>query len=307
MLQQIDYVLAKLEWMRGERIWPNGLRYLWTDAFGLVLLVSLYRKFGEQTWLDQSEDLVGEVDQVLGRPRGYRIGQAADRDGQYFHYLAMWLFALGQLGEHKPQYRARAIEIVKDIHSAFVVPGIGVIWKMQEDLSEPYPGYGLGAMDAFDGYVAYRLLDETALAPEIKEMRDLIDLQGRTLAIDQDLGSGIMLWLTHFFPDEAWAKLQMARSLTALDHLWIDPPGYFARSSRQRHVRIAFTNYGVSLGLQAVGRYRERAERLNAYCEAYRSGDEYDTEAITHVMACTSHFPGAFIVRSSAPKEQPAS
>jgi hypothetical protein len=35
-----DYVLAKLHWMREEQIWPNGLRYLWTDAFGLVLLVS---------------------------------------------------------------------------------------------------------------------------------------------------------------------------------------------------------------------------------------------------------------------------
>lgn len=33
----IDYVLAKLEWMRSERVWPNGLRYLWTDVFALVL------------------------------------------------------------------------------------------------------------------------------------------------------------------------------------------------------------------------------------------------------------------------------
>ena len=31
------YVLDKLAWMRTERIWPNGQRYLWTDAFGVVL------------------------------------------------------------------------------------------------------------------------------------------------------------------------------------------------------------------------------------------------------------------------------
>ena len=37
-LKNIDYVLRKLAWMRSQRIWPNGLRYLWTDAFGLVLL-----------------------------------------------------------------------------------------------------------------------------------------------------------------------------------------------------------------------------------------------------------------------------
>jgi hypothetical protein len=39
--QNIMAVLEKLAWMRAESIWPNGLRYLWTDAFGLVLLVSL--------------------------------------------------------------------------------------------------------------------------------------------------------------------------------------------------------------------------------------------------------------------------
>lgn len=300
MLQQIDYVLAKLDWMRRERIWPNGLRYLWTDAFGVVLLVSLYRKLGDAAWLDQAEALVADVERVLGRPRGLRIGQAPDRDGQYFHYLAMWLFALARLGEHRPEHRERAVRIAQDIHSAFVIPGVGVIWKMQEDLSGPYPGYGLGALDAFDGYVAYRLLDEAALAAEIGEMRELMDRQFRTLDIDQDLGLGMMLWLAHFFPDEPWAQVQAARALDALDRLWVDPPGYFGRSRRERHVRFAFTNYGVSLGLQAVGRHRDRAERLNAYFEAFRAGDEYDTEAITHVMACTSHFPGAFLAEAPA-------
>jgi hypothetical protein len=195
MLEQTDYVLAKLDWMRQQRIWPNGLRYLWTDAFGLVLLVSLYRKLGHRTWLDQAEELVADVERVLGRPRGLRIGQAPDRDGQYFHYLAMWLFALARLGEHRPEYRQRGVRIAKDIHSAFVVPGVGVIWKMREDLSGPYPGYGLGALDAFDGYVAYRVLDEAALAAEIGEMRALMDRQFGSLDIDQDLGLGMMLWL----------------------------------------------------------------------------------------------------------------
>jgi hypothetical protein len=32
-------VLERLAWMRAECIWPNGLRNLWTDAFGVVLLV----------------------------------------------------------------------------------------------------------------------------------------------------------------------------------------------------------------------------------------------------------------------------
>lgn len=47
----------------------------------------------------------------------------------------------------------------RDIHRPFVLPRRGVIWKMAEDPSASYPGYGLGAMDAFDGYVIYRPLD----------------------------------------------------------------------------------------------------------------------------------------------------
>lgn len=295
MERDLAYVLAKLDWMRRERIWPNGLRYLWTDAFGVVVFVSLFRRTGEAAWLDQAEALVADVDRVLGRRRGLRIGEAPDRDGQYFHYLAMWLFALARLGEHRPGYRERGVRLARDIHGAFVIPRVGVIWKMQEDLSGPYPGYGLGALDAFDGYVSYRLLGETELAGEIAEMRDLIDAQFATLDIDQDLGLGMMLWLAHFFPDEHWASLQTSRSLAALDGLWVDPPGYFARSRRQRGVRIAFANYGVALGLCAVNRQLERVERLNAYFETWRSGDEYDTEAITHVMACAAHLPGAFL------------
>ncbi|XKM38765.1 hypothetical protein A4U53_007725 (plasmid) [Rhizobium ruizarguesonis] len=291
----MDYVLAKLDWMRSERIWPNGLRYLWTDAFGVVLYLSLYRQTGEERWLDAAEELVGEVDRVLGRPRGYRIGEASDRDGQYFHYLAMWLFALARLGDVKPEYRAKGIAVAKAIHPAFVLPGRGVIWKMEEDLRAPYPGYGLGAMDAFDGYVSYRCLDPRALTDEIDEMRTLIERQYRTLDIDQDLGLGMMLWLCHFFPTEDWARVQTERSLAALDRLWIDPPGYYGRASYAPHARIAFANYGVSLGLQAVNQWPERVDRLNTYFDVYRSNDEYDREAITHVMACASHLPGLFL------------
>ncbi len=170
------YAIAKLAWMRAQGIWPNGLRYLWTDAFGVVLLVSLYAESGQRQYLDQAESLVAEVGRVLGRPRGIRIGEAPDRDGQYFHYLAMWLYGLAVLARHIQDYRRVGVELVRQIHDAFVIPGRGVVWKMKEDLSGPYPGYGLGALDAFDGYVSYRLLDETALADQIADMRSLIDL-----------------------------------------------------------------------------------------------------------------------------------
>src|SRR3990172_10412340 len=126
-LKDTDYVLGKLDWMRAERIWPNGLRYLWTDAFGLVLLVSLYEELKEDRFLDEAESLVGEVQRVLGRTRGFRIGEEPDRDGQYFHYLSMWLYGLAVLGRYLPRYREEGIALAKAIHDPFVVPGRGVV------------------------------------------------------------------------------------------------------------------------------------------------------------------------------------
>jgi hypothetical protein len=270
------------------------LRYLWTDAFGVVLLVSLFEELGEKTHLDEAEWVVAEVERVLGRARGIRIGEEPDRDGQYFHYLAMWLFALAVLGRHIPRYRQTGIDLVHQVHDPFLVPGHGVIWKMQEDLSGPYPGYGLGALDAFDGYVSYRLLDEQALSREIADMRKLIARAAPDLVITQDLGIGMMLWMTHFFPQEDWAQLQRGRCLGMLERMW-NEDGYFCREPTLPRTRFAFTNYGVSVGLQAVGASPERVDRLNSYFESYRAGDEYDEAAITHVMACSSHFPGRLI------------
>lgn len=289
-----DIVLQKLAWMRQERIWPNGLRYLWTDAFGVVLLLSLYRALDDKRWLDEARWLVDEVERVLGRPRGMRIGEEADRDGQYFHYLAMWLFAMARLGEEDGEYRQRGIQLVREVHEPFVIPDTGVIWKMQEDLSGPYPGYGLGALDAYDGYVSYRLLEENELSSEIAEMKALINSSYRDLTITQDLGLGMMLWLSHFFPEEPWAILQRERSLRILDGMW-QQEGYFGRQPELPYVKFAFTNYGVSIGLQAVEAMPRRVDALNAFFESYRSGDEYDRNAITHVMACSSYLPGALL------------
>jgi hypothetical protein len=293
---ETGYVVDKLRWMRTEAIWPNGLRYLWTDAFGVVLLVSLYAALGERRYLDEAESVVANVERVLGRRRGIRIGEAGDRDGQYLHYLAMWLFALGVLGRHVADYRRMGVAVVREIHDAFVIPDRGVIWKMNEELTAPYPGYGFGALDAFDGYVSYRLLDDDALSREIAEMRSLIDLSARQLVITQDLGIGMMLWMTQFFPNDEWAVIQQARCLSTLDRMWVRA-GYFSREPGMPDVKFAFTNYGVSVGLQAVDAMPERVALLNAYFESYRSGDHYDRDAITHVMACSSHFPG-YLVRS---------
>lgn len=294
-MDKLAYVQDRLDWMRREGIWPNGLRYLWTDAFGLVLLVSLHAETGVPHYLDEAESLVKEVNRVLARKRGLRIGEAPDRDGQYFHYLAMWLYALAVLGHYRPSYRQQGIDIVHQIHDAFVDPGQGVFWKMTEDLSQPYPGYGYGALDAFDGYLSYRMLDERGLSREINDMRLLIAQTAPNLWITQDLGIGMMLWMSHFFPEEDWALEQQTRCLGILKRMWVDT-GYFCREPGYDQVRFAFTNYGLSIGLQAVHALPERVARMHEYFDHYRSGDHYDRDAITHVMGCCAHFPG-FLLR----------
>jgi hypothetical protein len=299
MNPQFPWVVMKVAWMREQGIWPTGPRYLWTDAFGVLVMVTLYRERNEDKWLDEAEGVVAEVNRVLGRPVGLRIGEAPERGGQYYHYLAMWLFALWQLGAHRPVYRERAVALAREIHPYFVRPGVGIHWKMKEDLSGPWPGYGLGALDPFHGFVVYRLLDPVGLRSEIAELEALVRHAAPTLQVTQDLGLGMLLWMSHVFPAESWATTVRRMALRGLDRLWVDPPGYFCREPGHPMTRFAFTNFGIAIGLQAVGATPDRVRRLNTHFEGYRSGDEYDTNAITHVMACSARLPGALLVPSA--------
>lgn len=294
-LWDVASVEAKLAWMRKSHIWPNGRRYLWTDAFGVVLLVSLARELQDDHYLRQAEWVVSEVERVLGPPRGAQGGGDSDRDCEYFHCLAMWLFALSRLGAADGRYRAEAVALARDHLPAFVIPDTGVVWKLPHEDASPYPDFGMGALDPFFGLVIYRLLDPVALAPQITALESVVQATSSRVAIAHDLGLGMMLWLSHFFPEESWATEFRARALLQLDEMWINPPGYYCRVPWKRDMKFAFTNFGVSLGLQAVAASPERVRRLNAFFGGYRSGDAYDADAITHVMACTSHFPGEFL------------
>ena len=289
-----DYVVEKLRILRERAIWPNGLRYLWTDAFGVILLVSLFEKLQRDSYFAEAEWVASEVYRILGQKRGIRIGEERHRDGQYFHYLTMWLFALRALGRHVPRYKTLALSLVHETHDSFMVPGRGVIWKMTDDLSQPYPGFGFGALDPFGGYVTYRLLDEKNLERETSEMEALVEEHAPHLRITQDLGIGMMLWMTHFFAEEAWAIMQKVRCLKTLDRMWKED-GFFCRDPQLPEVKFAFTNYGVSIGLQSVAEEPGRVRSLNSFFERYQSHDEYDEAAITHVMACSSHFPGLLV------------
>lgn len=304
MSARCEQVITKLQWMKEKKIWPNGLRYLWTDAHGVCALLTLYHELKDEAYLQQAEAVVADVYRVLGRARGLRIGEESDRDGQYFHYLTKWMYALGQLGKVKPEYHQRAVQLAKDIHPAFFVPGVGVHWKMKEDLSGPYPGFGLGGLDHYDGYVQYKLLDPVALSSEIGDMAQLIEKSYRQFTCTQDLGLGESLWMSHFFPDEPWAKVLRKRSEETLASMWINTGngGFFCRHPQQRNTKFAFTNFGVSYGLAGCDLWPERVDRMNQFFECYQSHDEYDTKSITHVMHMNSIHPGVLLTSYQPPK-----
>lgn len=88
-------------------------RYLWTDAFGVVNFLTLYKNSSDDSerYLILADRLVHAVHSTLGRMRdlkemlpgattqeplkgGLRIGKkdekGDDGDGQYFHYLTIW-------------------------------------------------------------------------------------------------------------------------------------------------------------------------------------------------------------------------
>ena len=295
--RRLNAALEAKEFMSQTNIWPDGIRYLWTDSHGVCNLLSLYYETGDSSFLKQAEDMVNKVYDVLGRKRGLRIGEEPDRDGQYYHYLTKWMYALNEFGKIKPEYHSRAVSLIKDIHPAFVIKGRGVIWKMLEDLSGPYPGYGLGGLDFYDGYVIYKLIDESALSSEIGDMYTLIQKDYHKFSCTQDLGLGEVLWMTHFFPDESWAQLLRQRAEKQLNEMWVSNKNetYFCRQPSLRKTKFAFTNYGVSVGCQSVGIWPERVAQLNEFFGSYKSNDEYDFNSITHVMRCSSLFPGVFL------------
>ena len=88
------------------------------------------------------------------------------------------------------------------------------------------------------------------------------------------------------------------RSLATLDHMWIKETadsGFFCRHPNTRYVKFAFTNFGVSYGLQGVGMWPDRVNKLNNFFTTYKSHDEYDTKSITHVMHVNSLMPGVLL------------
>ncbi len=299
----LELVLDRLGWIRSYGIWPHGTRDLWTDALGVICLISLYEELKEDWILAEAEWVAQEVDRVLGRRKGIRTAQGVEGQGQTFRSQALWIFALSRLGELRPKYKHRALDLVREIHAPFVRPGAGIVARMEEDLSRPFADSGPALLEVFMGLAVYRQVCVDALGPEIEELEGMVLKTYKSLAPDHGVDLGLLLWITHFFPDEPWALALREKVLSALDARWVDPPGYFRRNLPEpwvgpvRSNRLALTNFSASVGLQAQGIWSERVERLHRYfLEEYRWEVDMN-DALAPILTCISIRPGLFLSR----------
>ncbi|GJN75539.1 hypothetical protein PLICBS_009642 [Purpureocillium lilacinum] len=212
-------------------------RYLWTDAFGLIDLLTLHRETSSPLYIALARRLADVVHETLGRERechahdgdsndnddgeggegarvparlrgatdaeplrgGLRIGKldasGPDADGQYHHYLTLWMFALNRLSlaAGEPRWNDLAVQLAKAVHPHFVLrmpsalfssserlrrhhqhngddgddgeeedeARLKMVWKISTDMRRVLVS-SEGHLDAATGLVIYSLLQRTA-------------------------------------------------------------------------------------------------------------------------------------------------
>jgi hypothetical protein len=203
-----------------------------------------------------------------------------DRDGQYFHYLTQWMHAIDCVSRvtGDPTCNRWALELAKAAHSRFTyAPQEGkekrLYWKMSIDLSYPLVA-SMGHHDPLEGLITYSEIRATAgklsgqspsqeLSGEIADMVQICE--GKDWSTDDPLGIGGLLIgayrmaeliLAGGFPRRDLFEVVLEDSLTGLES--------FERQSLLRlpaDYRLAFREFGLSIGLQAIRKLNGLAAR----------------------------------------------
>lgn len=343
-------------------------RYLWTDAFAVCNWLGLARCTGDQSYVELALRLVDQVHHVLGRHRpddrrtgwisglaaddgearptagGLRIGKVHresrpdepldeqlewDRDGQYFHYLTKWMYALDLLTRHTRQllFSEWARELAQAAHRAFVYTPRDnspkrMYWKLSIDLSRPLVA-SMGQHDPLDGLVTYTQLRTTSpggtpdLGVAIRDFAAMVDPEH--MATGDPLGIGGLLV-------DAYRVLQLEREPVSglleglLQAAEAGLRHYAAQSDLQQPAvhRLAFRELGLAIGLAALEREEwsaasvavgSRIERLLRYAPLREAIESFwmqpahrEVASWTHhqnineVMLATSLEPAGFLV-----------
>lgn len=203
------------------------------------------------------------------------------QDGQYFHYLTKWMFALDQMARYtgEPKYNQWAIQLAEKAADSFIYPtggraGYRMYWKMSTDLTRPLV-LSMGAQDPLDGYVSLLRLSVTAnkLRPSGADekggdtypysLRDRVDrfkLMTKISPTSDTLGIGGMLV-------DAYRLFKLLREGATVDYHVITELlsdslvglRYYLGNGELREsskYRLAFRELGLSIGLHAIDRMR---------------------------------------------------
>ncbi|KAL4911337.1 hypothetical protein BDW74DRAFT_172799 [Aspergillus multicolor] len=339
-------------WTPPESSGGHKGRYLWTDAFGALALLTLHIEANRNSTTDGRNDhyltlasrLITTVHDVLGRARngssrlpgatdsnplggGLRIGKTeeagSDGDGQYHHYLTLWMFALNRMSmaANDPKYNEQAIALAKAIHAPFFVNRTSenprMVWKMSMDLSRPLVG-SEGNLDPVDGFVVFRLLQAAeqhfknqeggggVLKNEIDDYARVMKRKGEHFVSSDPLDLGMTMWTVHWVIEEEWARRLADRCFEQIYEL-LEIRRYLDRGMKYR---LAFREFGTALGLRCMAEHeteKERSGGLRAYSdqilEAWRTtmdasigkdATPEDLRPITRVMYVAALIPGAF-------------
>lgn len=283
-------------------------RYLWTDAYAVCNFLGLWRSTGDVAYLDWAKRLIHQVHHTLGRHRGddprqgwisrlsdeegerhptrrgLRIGKKKnergpndpydpqdewDRDGQYFHYLTKWIYALNRVaqetGEHC--YLEWAVELADVAHLAFVYD-VGdqhpqrIVWKMSIDLSRPLVT-AMGQHDPLDGLITYLELqqrpglteEQSALFPPAISDFEKLCARGNWVT-DDPLGVGGLLdTAARLMKCDALQQQDYRKLLARLLRNSDSSLRAFCQSPVLRlpvNQRLAFRELGLSIGLRGL-------------------------------------------------------
>jgi hypothetical protein len=266
----------------------------------LSLVDQVHRILGRHREGDPRKGWISGLDEEEGSRHptagGLRIGKAMnerrrsdpfderrewDRDGQYYHYLTKWMHALHQVSRFTgdPRYNRWAVELAKTVHARFTyTPPAGkprrMYWKMSIDLSYALVP-AMGHHDPLDGLITYsqlqaqakdaKVLENSAvldLSSEIAEMADIC--KGENWATDDPLGLGGLLCdafrVAQMALKGAFERTDLVDELLAASLLGLQSYAKNNSLSLSADYRLAFRELGLSIGLQALKRFRDLIE-----------------------------------------------
>ncbi|KAI6090336.1 hypothetical protein F4821DRAFT_275037 [Hypoxylon rubiginosum] len=325
-------------------------RYLWTDAFGVVNFITLSREKGgggghsRPLYLELARRLADAVHAVLGRTRdgaarlpgatdaeplrgGLRIGKldadGQDGDGQYHHYLTLWMFALNRLAlaTGEARWNGLAMQLAKAVHPRFMTERGGketMVWKISTDMRRVLVN-SKGNLDDVDGLVIFQLLQDTAelfardttndsmekrisLEAEIEQYRRIAAGHPKTLSGDP-LDLGMSLWTCHLDRDAAWSRPLAKDGLAIALYRFLPAAQSPITAGRKQPYRLAFREFGACMGIKC---YEDDPAKplhdsvqvvLDAWEGKVLKGADEDLRPINLVMYAAALIPGGWSLR----------